>query len=63
MTEEELVGRYILVMGAENADMEDNLSQEPENITLMPSEKKDLQKLVVQCESATRIIKQEQESD
>ena len=60
VTEEELVGGYILGMGAENADMEDNFSEDPENITLMPSEERSAK---ARCTMRGTRIKQEQESD
>ncbi|OXU24517.1 hypothetical protein TSAR_008040 [Trichomalopsis sarcophagae] len=60
VTEEELVGGYILGMGAENADLEDNLSEDPENITLVPAEERSAK---ARCTIRGTRIKQEQESD
>lgn len=60
VTEEELVGGYILGMGAENPDMEEGLSEDPENITLIPAEEKTAK---ARCTIRTTRIKQEQESE
>ncbi|XP_043483613.1 zinc finger protein 510-like [Leptopilina heterotoma] len=60
VTEEELVGGYILGMSAENADADENLSEGPENITLMPAEERTAK---ARCTMRTTRIKQEQESD
>ncbi|XP_058789525.1 zinc finger protein 892-like [Phymastichus coffea] len=60
VTEEELVGGYILGVGAENADMEDNFSEDPENITLVPTEERSAK---ARCTIRGSRIKQEQESD
>ena len=59
VTEEELVGGYILGVGAENADMDD-LPEDPENITLGPAEERTAK---ARCTIRGARIKQEQESD
>lgn len=60
VTEEELVGGYILGVGAENADIDDNLSEDPEHITLIPTEQRSAK---ARCTIRGTTIKQEQESD
>lgn len=47
-------------MSAENADVDENLSEGPENITLMPAEERTAK---ARCTMRTTRIKQEQESD
>ncbi|XP_046417224.1 zinc finger protein 189 isoform X2 [Neodiprion pinetum] len=56
VTEEELVGGYIL----ENPEMEDPLFDDPENITLIPAEERAAK---ARCTIRTTRIKQEQDSD
>ncbi|XP_028048994.1 zinc finger protein 543 isoform X2 [Monomorium pharaonis] len=60
VTEEELVGGYILGMNSENPEMEENISEDPENITLVPAEERTAK---ARCTIRTTRIKQEQESD
>lgn len=60
VTEEELVGGYILGVGADNTEMDDNLSEGPEHITLGPAEEKSAK---ARCTIRGTRIKQEQESD
>ncbi|XP_018048253.1 PREDICTED: zinc finger protein 543-like isoform X2 [Atta colombica] len=60
VTEEELVGGYILGMTSENPEMEENISEDPENITLVPAEERMAK---ARCTIRTSRIKQEQESD
>ncbi|KYM99966.1 PREDICTED: zinc finger protein 248-like [Cyphomyrmex costatus] len=60
VTEEELVGGYILGMTSENPEMEENISEDPENITLVPAEERMAK---ARCTIRTTRIKQEQESD
>jgi hypothetical protein len=60
VTEEELVGGYILGMSAENVDMDDNLSEDPANITLVPAEERSAK---ARCTIKGTRIKQEQDSD
>ncbi|XP_046738709.1 zinc finger protein 595-like isoform X3 [Diprion similis] len=60
VTEEELVGGYILGMHAENPEMEDPLFDDPENITLIPAEERAAK---ARCTIRTTRIKQEQDSD
>ncbi|KAL0100411.1 hypothetical protein PUN28_019631 [Cardiocondyla obscurior] len=60
VTEEELVGGYILGMASENPEMEENVSEDPENITLVPAEERTAK---ARCTIRTSRIKQEQESD
>ncbi|XP_014216317.1 zinc finger protein 543 [Copidosoma floridanum] len=60
VTEEELVGGYILGVGTENADMDENFSEGPENITLTPSEGRMAK---ARCTMRAARIKQEQESE
>ena len=47
-------------MASENPDIEENLSEGPENITLMPAEEKTAK---ARCTIRTTRIKQEQESE
>ncbi|KAH0555163.1 zinc finger and SCAN domain-containing protein 30-like [Cotesia glomerata] len=60
VTEEELVGGYILGMGAENMEAEESISEGPSNITLVPSEEKAAK---ARCTIRATRIKQEHESD
>ncbi|KAJ8670711.1 hypothetical protein QAD02_001970 [Eretmocerus hayati] len=60
VTEEELVGGYILGVGAENADMEDADMEDPEHITLMPAEQRSAK---AHCTIRGTRIKQEQDSE
>lgn len=60
VTEEELMGGYILGMGPENMDVEENVSEGPSNITLVAPEEKTAK---ARCTIRTRSIKQEHESD
>ncbi|KAK0098040.1 hypothetical protein PV326_011575 [Microctonus aethiopoides] len=60
VTEEELMGGYILGMGPENMDAEENISEGPSNITLVAPEEKTAK---ARCTIRTRSIKQEHESD
>jgi len=47
-------------MNSENPEMEENVSQDPENITLVPAEERTAK---ARCTIRTTRIKQEQESD
>ncbi|XP_015126579.1 zinc finger protein 264 [Diachasma alloeum] len=60
VTEEELVGGYILGMSAENMDNEETISEGPSNITLIPAEEKTAK---ARCTMRAARIKQEQESE
>ena len=60
VTEEELVGGYILGMASENMEMEESISEGPSNITLMPAEEKSAK---ARCTMRGTRIKQEHESD
>ncbi|KAL7301490.1 hypothetical protein TKK_0005927 [Trichogramma kaykai] len=60
VTEEELVGGYILGVGVDNAELEDHLSEDPENITLGPAEERTAK---ARCTIRGARIKQEQDSD
>ncbi|KAL2745640.1 zinc finger protein 543-like [Vespula maculifrons] len=60
VTEEELVGGYILGMNSENPEMEETMSEDPESITLVPAEERTAK---ARCTIRTTRIKQEQESE
>ncbi|XP_039302235.1 zinc finger and SCAN domain-containing protein 12 isoform X3 [Solenopsis invicta] len=60
VTEEELVGGYILGMNSENPEIEESVSEDPENITLVPAEERTAK---ARCTIRATRIKQEQESD
>lgn len=60
VTEEELVGGYILGMNSENLEMEETMSEDPVNITLVPAEERAAK---AHCTIRTTRIKQEQESE
>ncbi|XP_015588346.1 zinc finger protein 543 isoform X2 [Cephus cinctus] len=60
VTEEELVGGYILGMASENPEMDETMSEGPENITLIPAEERTAK---ARCTIRTTRIKQEHESE
>ncbi|XP_053977193.1 zinc finger protein 189-like [Hylaeus anthracinus] len=60
VTEAELVGGYILGMNSENVEMEETLSVDPANITLVPAEERTAK---ARCTIRTSRIKQEQDTD
>lgn len=60
VTEQELVGGYILGVGNEAGDVDENFTDDPENITLTPAEQKMAK---ARCTIRGTRIKQEQESD
>lgn len=60
VTEEELVGGYILGMNAENVEVDESYVEAPENITLIPAEGRTAK---ARCTIKGARIKQEHESD